>query len=152
MAASQIAYNGHPLYYYVGDHGPGQTTGQGLNQFGALWYVLSPAGTAITTKAPATAPRAAARPDRLRLLTDLGTFAVSNLDRRTVLLTGATGYVGGRLLHGLEAGGAHGVRCLRGARRRSRPALRKARKSRPATHWNGRRFEPRWKASIRRIT
>src|SRR5690242_3828389 len=24
---SQVAYNGHPLYYYVGDHGPGQTTG-----------------------------------------------------------------------------------------------------------------------------
>ena len=50
---SQVAYNGHPLYYYVGDHGPGQTTGQGLNQFGALWYVLSPAGTAIAS-APAT--------------------------------------------------------------------------------------------------
>ena len=46
---SQVAYNGHPLYYYVGDRGPGQTTGQGLNQFGALWYVLSPAGTAITS-------------------------------------------------------------------------------------------------------
>jgi predicted lipoprotein with Yx(FWY)xxD motif len=51
--SSQVAYNGHPLYYYVGDHTPGQTTGQGLNQFGALWYVLSPAGQAITT-APAT--------------------------------------------------------------------------------------------------
>ena len=37
---------------------------------------------------------------------------MSNLDRRTVLLTGATGYVGGRLLHRLEAGGAHRVRCL----------------------------------------
>jgi predicted lipoprotein with Yx(FWY)xxD motif len=51
--SSQIAYNGHPLYYYVGDHGPGQTNGQGLNQFGALWYVLAPAGTAITS-APTT--------------------------------------------------------------------------------------------------
>ena len=39
---SQVTYNGHALYYYVGDHGPGQTTGQGLNQFGALWYVLGP--------------------------------------------------------------------------------------------------------------
>jgi predicted lipoprotein with Yx(FWY)xxD motif len=46
---SQIAYNGHPLYYYVGDTGSGQTNGEGLNQFGALWYVLSPAGTAITS-------------------------------------------------------------------------------------------------------
>jgi predicted lipoprotein with Yx(FWY)xxD motif len=53
-ASSQVAYDGHPLYYYVGDQGPGQTKGQGLNQFGALWYVLSPGGTAITS-APTTA-------------------------------------------------------------------------------------------------
>lgn len=51
--ATQITYNGHPLYYYVGDHNPGQTTGQGLNQFGALWYALGPAGNANTTT-PAT--------------------------------------------------------------------------------------------------
>jgi predicted lipoprotein with Yx(FWY)xxD motif len=51
--SSQVVYNDHPLYYYVGDRAPGQTTGQGLNQFGALWYVLSPAGTAITS-APTT--------------------------------------------------------------------------------------------------
>jgi predicted lipoprotein with Yx(FWY)xxD motif len=46
---NQVTYDGHPLYYYVGDGSPGQTTGQGVTQFGALWYVLSPAGTAITT-------------------------------------------------------------------------------------------------------
>ena len=49
----QLTYNGHPLYYFVGDHQPGQTAGQGLNQFGARWYVLSTAGTAITS-APKT--------------------------------------------------------------------------------------------------
>lgn len=49
--ARQITYNGHPLYYYVGDHGPGQVNGQGLNQFGARWYVLSGAGAAITSAA-----------------------------------------------------------------------------------------------------
>ncbi len=47
--AAQIAYNGHPLYYYVGDQAPGQTHGQGLNQFGARWYVLGSSGAAITT-------------------------------------------------------------------------------------------------------
>lgn len=54
---SQVAYNGHPLYYFVGDHRAGQTKGQGLNEFGALWYVLSPAGEAITStpKRPAAA-------------------------------------------------------------------------------------------------
>jgi predicted lipoprotein with Yx(FWY)xxD motif len=54
--SSQVAYDGHPLYYYVGDHGPGQEKGQGLNQFGALWYVLSPAGTAITSAPTTPAP------------------------------------------------------------------------------------------------
>jgi predicted lipoprotein with Yx(FWY)xxD motif len=44
----QVTYNRHPLYYYVGDQGPGETNGQGLNQFGALWYVLAPNGNAIT--------------------------------------------------------------------------------------------------------
>jgi predicted lipoprotein with Yx(FWY)xxD motif len=45
----QITYAGHPLYYYVADHNPGQTVGQGLNQFGALWYVLAGNGSAITS-------------------------------------------------------------------------------------------------------
>jgi predicted lipoprotein with Yx(FWY)xxD motif len=43
----QVTYAGHPLYYYVGDRKPGDTKGQGLNQFGAKWYVLSPAGKKI---------------------------------------------------------------------------------------------------------
>jgi predicted lipoprotein with Yx(FWY)xxD motif len=38
----QTAYKGMPLYYYIGDSSPGQTTGQGLNQFGGLWYVVPP--------------------------------------------------------------------------------------------------------------
>jgi predicted lipoprotein with Yx(FWY)xxD motif len=44
---TQVTYNGHPLYYYVGDGKAGDTSGQGLNQFGAGWYVLSPAGAKI---------------------------------------------------------------------------------------------------------
>ena len=43
----EVTYNGHPLYYWVGDHKPGQTTGQGLNQFGGPWWVLSPRGKEI---------------------------------------------------------------------------------------------------------
>jgi predicted lipoprotein with Yx(FWY)xxD motif len=38
----QTAYKGMPLYYYIADSSPGQTTGQGLNQFGGLWYVVPP--------------------------------------------------------------------------------------------------------------
>jgi predicted lipoprotein with Yx(FWY)xxD motif len=44
---TEVTYNGHPLYYYSGDKKPGDVTGQGLNAFGALWYVLSPGGKAI---------------------------------------------------------------------------------------------------------
>jgi predicted lipoprotein with Yx(FWY)xxD motif len=57
-ASRQVTYNGHPLYYYVGDKQTGSTAGQGLREFGALWYVLSPAGNAVTG-APA-APEAVA--------------------------------------------------------------------------------------------
>lgn len=43
----EVTYNGHPLYYFVSDRKPGQTTGQGLNQFGGPWWVISPAGKEI---------------------------------------------------------------------------------------------------------
>jgi predicted lipoprotein with Yx(FWY)xxD motif len=43
----QVTYGGHPLYYFVSDRKRGQTTGQGLNQFGGPWWVLSPAGKEI---------------------------------------------------------------------------------------------------------
>jgi predicted lipoprotein with Yx(FWY)xxD motif len=47
----QVTYAGHPLYYFAGDSSAGQTNGQGLNAFGANWYVLAPSGTAITRAA-----------------------------------------------------------------------------------------------------
>ena len=43
----EVTYNGHPLYYFVTDRKPGQAAGQGLNQFGGPWWVLSPAGKEI---------------------------------------------------------------------------------------------------------
>jgi predicted lipoprotein with Yx(FWY)xxD motif len=43
----EITYGGHPLYYFVTDRKPGQTTGQGVNQFGGPWWVLSAAGNEI---------------------------------------------------------------------------------------------------------
>ena len=36
---NQVAYNGHPLYTYSGDTGPGQTTGEGV---GGVWHVCTP--------------------------------------------------------------------------------------------------------------
>jgi predicted lipoprotein with Yx(FWY)xxD motif len=45
---TQVTYNGHPLYYYVGDVNPGQTNGEQLNQFGGLWYAVSPSGMQVS--------------------------------------------------------------------------------------------------------
>lgn len=53
---NQVTYNGHPLYYFIGDHKSGQTAGQGLNQFGARWYVLSTPGAAVTSAPTSSAP------------------------------------------------------------------------------------------------
>lgn len=44
---TEVTYNGHPLYTYVGDQAPGQTTGQGSDDYGAEWYVLSRNGEKI---------------------------------------------------------------------------------------------------------
>src|SRR6266550_2955818 len=39
----QVTYNGHPLYLFIKDAKPGQTTGQGVTAFGAAWFAVSPA-------------------------------------------------------------------------------------------------------------
>jgi predicted lipoprotein with Yx(FWY)xxD motif len=44
----QVTYRHHPLYRYAGDTSKGQLNGQGLNDFGGYWWVLSPAGKKIT--------------------------------------------------------------------------------------------------------
>jgi predicted lipoprotein with Yx(FWY)xxD motif len=44
----QVTYLGHPLYYFAGDSGPGQTNGQGSDSFGAKWWLVTPAGMKIT--------------------------------------------------------------------------------------------------------
>jgi predicted lipoprotein with Yx(FWY)xxD motif len=44
---SIVTYGGHPLYTYSGDAAPGDTNGQGLDQFGAEWYVVAPGGDKI---------------------------------------------------------------------------------------------------------
>jgi predicted lipoprotein with Yx(FWY)xxD motif len=45
---TQVTYNQHPLYYYQGDSGAGQQNGQGVDAFGAKWFVVNPAGGAVT--------------------------------------------------------------------------------------------------------
>jgi predicted lipoprotein with Yx(FWY)xxD motif len=46
--STQVTYNKHPLYYYSGDSQTGQHNGQGVDAFGAAWFVVTPAGGAVT--------------------------------------------------------------------------------------------------------
>jgi predicted lipoprotein with Yx(FWY)xxD motif len=41
---TEVTYNGWPLYYYAGDAAAGDTNGNNLDEFGAEWYALTPAG------------------------------------------------------------------------------------------------------------
>ena len=43
----QVTYAGHPLYFFSGDARRGQTNGEGLKDFGAAWYALTPSGKTI---------------------------------------------------------------------------------------------------------
>jgi predicted lipoprotein with Yx(FWY)xxD motif len=45
----QVTYNGHPLYYFIGDTGAGMTSGEGSSAFGAKWWLLTPTGAELTT-------------------------------------------------------------------------------------------------------
>jgi predicted lipoprotein with Yx(FWY)xxD motif len=47
----QVTYNGHPLYLFIKDTKPGQTTGQGVTAFGAAWFALAPSGNQASTPA-----------------------------------------------------------------------------------------------------
>jgi predicted lipoprotein with Yx(FWY)xxD motif len=47
---NQTTYNGMPVYYYEDDKKPGDIKGQGKNEFGGLWHVVSPSGQKITKK------------------------------------------------------------------------------------------------------
>ena len=63
--SKQVTYDGHPLYFFVGDSGPGQLSGQGNNGFGAKWWLVAPSGSEITgaeTASAANAPAAPAAP------------------------------------------------------------------------------------------
>jgi predicted lipoprotein with Yx(FWY)xxD motif len=47
--STQVTYGGNPLYYFVGDKAAGDLTGQGIDQFGAKWYVVGKDGKKIDT-------------------------------------------------------------------------------------------------------
>jgi predicted lipoprotein with Yx(FWY)xxD motif len=60
--SKQVTYDGHPLYFFAGDSGAGQITGQGSNGFGAKWWLVAPSGAEITGTETASAANAPAAP------------------------------------------------------------------------------------------
>jgi hypothetical protein len=50
----QVTYNRHPLYTFALDKQAGQVNGQASSNFGAKWYAVSAAGTAVVKAPPTT--------------------------------------------------------------------------------------------------
>jgi predicted lipoprotein with Yx(FWY)xxD motif len=48
--STQVTYNGHPVYTYIGDTAPGQAHGNGLKLSGGIWHEV------VVTGAAAPAP------------------------------------------------------------------------------------------------
>jgi hypothetical protein len=53
-----VTYNRHPLYTFVKDTRKGQANGEGVDAFGAEWYVVSSAGAKIDTYPAPSVPSA----------------------------------------------------------------------------------------------
>jgi predicted lipoprotein with Yx(FWY)xxD motif len=45
--STQVTYKGHPLYFFARDKDSGDAYGEGVNGFGADWYVLAPSGAKV---------------------------------------------------------------------------------------------------------
>ena len=58
----QVTYDGHPLYYFVGDSAAGQTNGQASDNFGAKWWLVASTGAEITASSDTAAAAPAAAP------------------------------------------------------------------------------------------
>ncbi|HEX3435005.1 MAG TPA: hypothetical protein VHT25_13200 [Solirubrobacteraceae bacterium] len=78
--STQVTYDGHPLYRFVKDAGPGETNGQGVAAFGGSWFAVTVAGARVgqpsssnsgshhaarvaKPEAPKPAPKAAPEPE-----------------------------------------------------------------------------------------
>lgn len=62
--SKQVTYDGHPLYYFKLDTKAGQTSGQGFDNFGAKWWLVTPTGQPITGSggASSSAPNSSSAP------------------------------------------------------------------------------------------
>ena len=57
--SKQLTVDGWPMYTYVGDKASGETTGQGTNLSGGLWWVVGQDGSWIKDSAGSSSPSSA---------------------------------------------------------------------------------------------
>ena len=50
--SKQTTYDGHPVYTYTADSGPGQANGTGLNVDGGVWHEVTASGQAAPAGTP----------------------------------------------------------------------------------------------------
>jgi predicted lipoprotein with Yx(FWY)xxD motif len=60
--ATQVTYNGHPLYTFAKDTKARDVNGEGVTAFGGQWFAVSPAGNRVSPPANAGAGSAPAAP------------------------------------------------------------------------------------------
>ena len=66
--SKQVTYNGKPLYTFLGDHKPGDVTGNGKNIDGGVWNVITTSGAAAPAPSSSSSSSSGAGLGRLRLL------------------------------------------------------------------------------------
>src|SRR5215469_4990437 len=54
--STQATYNGHPLYTYTGDTGPGQDHGNGINASGGVWHEVTVTGAVAPAPSKPSSP------------------------------------------------------------------------------------------------
>jgi predicted lipoprotein with Yx(FWY)xxD motif len=52
--SKQETYNGHPLYTFSGDSGPGKTGGNGISGFGGTWHAVTTSGAVAPASSPSS--------------------------------------------------------------------------------------------------
>lgn len=52
--SKQETYNGHPLYTFSGDSGPGKTGGNGISGYGGTWHAVTASGAVAPASSPSS--------------------------------------------------------------------------------------------------
>ncbi len=94
--ATQVRYNGHPLYRFQGDTAPGQTNGEGIQALGGIWHLATL--TAATNTPAASTPATTAAPSTLPATDTSGTPSGPSGSLLPLILVGLLALAGGLIV------------------------------------------------------